>query len=277
MPEQAGALARHRWNLERFGLTPGKLPARLANAATSPVLCVSIPKAGTHLLERALCLHPRLYRKILPTISLENIGRHGGLDALLVKLRPGQVVLSHLWFEPGHVGTIAARGARAVFLVRDPHAIVVSQVHYVTRTADHRHHSFFASLGDDQERLRVAIAGDREHDVPSIRARLDRFGGWLDSGFPVVRFEDLVGPAGGGDASRQLETVRALYERLGVAFDDALVRSVCDRLFSAESPTFRTGSIDRWRSSFDEELEALFQEVASDALARYGYAPAGDP
>jgi len=56
----AEAAARHAWTFRRFGLSPRKLVARIGNRTEPPILCVSLPKAGTHLLERALCLHPRL-------------------------------------------------------------------------------------------------------------------------------------------------------------------------------------------------------------------------
>src|SRR5262249_47770326 len=92
----AAWVSRQRWTLERFGLSPGKLPRRIADPGAPRVFCVSIPKSGTHLLERALCLHPALYRKFVPTVSGENIGKWNGLEGLVGRIRPGQVVVSHL-------------------------------------------------------------------------------------------------------------------------------------------------------------------------------------
>lgn len=271
MSRLATSFGRHRWTLQRFGLAPSKSRYRLASPDAPRVLCVSIPKAGTHLLERALCLHPLLYRRILPTVSGANIERYGGLDALLRRLRPGQIVVSHLRFDPGFPSVVRRRAARSIFLVRDPRDIVVSEVHYICKAGDHRHHDLFASLPGMKERLRLAIAGDTSHDVPSIAERLDAFGGWLDSGSLLVRFEDLVGPEGGGDRRSQLRAVRSVYDHLGVEADDRLVRSVCARLFSATSPTFRRGAIGAWRDALDPELRALFSAVAGQAARPYPY------
>lgn len=268
------SLPRNAWTLERFGLTPRKLRYRVANSGAPRVFTVSVPKAGTHLLERALCLHPRLHRKLLPTVSEGNIGRFNGLDGLLAKLRPGQVVASHLRFKPGYPAILDSQGARGIFLIRDPHDIVVSQVHYVSKRADHRHHDVFAKLPDMKARLRVAIAGDPEQHVSSIGERLDFFAGWLDTCL-VVRFEDLVGPKGGGDLDRQMAAVASLYDALSMDPDDDTVASICDRLFSSDSPTFRQGAIGGWRDFFDPALEALFDETVGDRILAYGYPSPG--
>jgi sulfotransferase 6B1 len=264
------ALDRHRWTLQRFGLSAAKAPYRILAPGAPRVMCVSIPKAGTHLLERALCLHPKLYRKIVPTITDEKVRGYGGLDRLLARVRPGQVIVSHLRFDARYPD-IVARRARSIFLVRDPRDIVVSQVHYVSRTRGHRNQAFFAGMADETERLAAAIAGDRHHDVPSIAERLDAYAGWLSAGSLVVRFEDLVGPDGGGDRESQVDAVGSIFEFLGIDAGNPLIRSVCDRLFSASSPTFRRGAIGAWRSSFDARLEALFAEVAGQAIGPYPY------
>jgi sulfotransferase 6B1 len=260
-----------RWTFERFGLTPSKLARRATDRSAPRAFCVSIPKAGTHLLERALCLHPRMYRKLLPTVSDENIGKVGGVEKLLRRIRPGEVVASHLRFAPPYPEQLQRSGAAGVFLVRDPHDIVVSQVHYVSKRADHRLHDVFAERDDMREKLRLAITGDRDRGAPSIGERLDYFAGWLDAGCLVLRFEDLVGPGGGGSAERQRGAVVSLLRHVGLGEDDRTVDAIARELFSSESPTFRKGSAGGWRSAFDPELEALFDEVVGDRAVPYGY------
>jgi Sulfotransferase domain len=267
----SAALASRAWTLGRFGFSPSKAPRRIANPGAPKVYCVSIPKSGTHLLERALCLHPKLYRKLVPTISDENIGRYNGFDGLLRRLRPGQIIVSHLRYQDRFVESLHQQGVRGIFLIRDPHAIVVSQAHYVTRTKAHRNHEFFLAQPGINDRLRIAITGDAEHRVASIAERLEAFSGWLDAGCLVVRFEDLIGPEGGGDRTVQIAALRSIYEFLAIDNSDALVVSVARRLFSSASPTFRTGSVGEWRDSFDVDLERLISEVAGDAMTRYGY------
>jgi len=258
------------WTFERFGLSPAKLRYRLRDPGAPKILCVSIPKAGTHLLERALCLHPKLYRKLLPTVSDENVDRWGGVPGLVTKVRPGQVVAAHLRFHASYPDVIARGDVRPILLIRDPRDIVVSQVHYVSKRTDHRLHSLFEELPDVKERLRLAIAGDPERGVVSIGDRLGYFAGWLDTAL-VVRFEDLVGPDGGGTRDRQDATLRSIYGFLGMDVDGPTLARIGARLFSTDSPTFRSGAIGGWRRSLDPELQALFERTVGDRIRPYGY------
>lgn len=260
------------WTFERFGLTPAGLRRRVANGGSPRVLCVSLPKAGTHLLERAVCLHPQLYRRLAPTITARELQRRGGPQRFFDRVAPGQVVMGHLPYADDLFDSIVARGLAPVFMTRDPRDIAVSQVRYVVARDDHWAHELFVGR-TPHERLRLAIAGDLDGGLRSLAERLTQYEGWLRPGVEVVRFEDLVGPQGGGDAARQHETVSDLYRFLEVSADSALVDDVCGRLFSDQSPTFRKGTIGQWRESFDDELTALARELAGEQIARYGYEP----
>jgi hypothetical protein len=159
--------------------------------------------------------------------------------------------------------------------VRDPHEIVVSQVHYMSRRNDHRSHDLFMSLPDTRSRLELAITGDASAHVTSIGERLDRFAGWLGAGL-VVRFEDLIGPAGGGDRARQTAALREIFGFLGIPVTDGVIASIGSRLFSSDSPTFRRGATGGWREVFDPQTEALFDSVVGERAVAYGYRRAGE-
>jgi sulfotransferase 6B1 len=261
----------NRWTLERFGVTPSKIRHRLFDRDAPKILCVSIPKAGTHLAERAICLHPRLYRKLLPTLTLRKLNRRGGVAGTFARVGPGEVVMAHLRFDPAIATVAAARGLKTVFVVRDPRDIAISQARYVTGRRDHWAHDLFADRSDPRARLRLAIAGDRDGGLRSLGDRLDAYAGWLDTADVVVRFEDLVGSRGGGDDATQRATVARLYERVGIDADEALIASISSRLFSSESPTFRKGAIGQWREVLDDELQTLVGDTAGESLARFGY------
>jgi hypothetical protein len=260
------------WTLERFGLTLEGIRRRVANGDAPRVLCVSLPKAGTHLLERAVCLHPRLYRRIVPTITARGLDRRGGPDRFLGRLSPGQVVIGHLPYTKDLFDTVTARGLRPVFMTRDPRDIAVSQVRYVVGRPDHWAHALFIDR-TPTERIRLAIVGDTKGGLRSLAERLAQYEGWLRPGVEVIRFEDLVGPNGGGDRARQREAVVDLYTFLGVSSDPTLVDDVASRLFSEQSPTFRKGTIGQWRESFDDELTSVARELAGAQIERYGYEP----
>jgi hypothetical protein len=270
--KQSSLAARSHWTCQRFGLSPRKLAARIANRREPKIICVTLPKSGTHLLERALCLHPRLYRKIIPTIDERNIHRWGGLEALLKRLRPGQVLISHLHFRPEYAELFRSRDVKCLFLVRDPREVVVSQVFYLTAQRSHRHHRLFTALPDFKERLRTAIVGNDVEELPSIGQRLARFAGWLHASDYVVRFEDLIGPLGGGELAAQRRTLSSIYRAVGLEPSSELLDTLVERVFSTASPTFRTGGTRKWQRHFDGEHLRLFDKTVGDLLGVYGYA-----
>jgi hypothetical protein len=99
----------------------------------------------------------------------------------------------------------------------------------------------------------------------------------LDTPVLLLRFEDLVGPAGGGDADRQRTALVDLYAHLGLDVDAAWIDQLQERVFSDRSPTFRRGAIGGWREVFDEETAAVFDEEAGHLLVRLGYRRADPP
>jgi hypothetical protein len=259
-------LAKQWWTAERFGLTPRKLAGRAARTGLPRVLVVSLPKAGTHLVERAVCLHPRLHRRFLPTLNPENVGEDR-LAGRVGALRPGQVLVAHLPFDPAYPALL--EDVKTIFAVRDPRDMAVSLAHYIAGRGAHPLHFAYSERPDARSRLELAILGDPEArpPAPSLASLLAGFSGWLDSGALVVRFEDLIGSRGGGDDEAQARAIRAIYDRLGIEPPARLT----ERLFSSASPTFRQGRIGGWRESFDDELEALFEREAGEWMEVYGY------
>lgn len=267
----SNGLARRVWDLHRFGLTPRKLAVRIWNRPAPRVLVVSLPKAGTHLVERALCLHPRLYRRLQRTVTEALLPGFGGLETVLNRLGRGQIAVSHLGYDAERSEILRRSGARAVFIVRDPRDIAVSLAHYVVREKAHPHHELFTQLPTFVDRYRLAIEGAPERGLQSMPDRLQHFSGWLSEDLLLLRFEELVGARGGGSATTQRRVIVELFDFLGVARSEPIVISVQERLFSDASPTFRRGLTGQWREEFTPDLVALARERLGESLRRYGY------
>jgi hypothetical protein len=265
------SLRKTYWRLHVFGLTPGRLPLRFSNAGMPRTFCTSIPKAGTNLVVRALCLHPRLYSRLNRTLTDPALSRHGNIDAILASMRAGQVVATHLRYSPERAAAIARAGVRHVFVVRDPRDVAVSTVFYVLREKDHYLHDLFAGVPTLKERLALAIRGHTSLQYQSAGDRLADSAGWLEPPAHVVRFEDLVGARGGGSAEAQLRSLRSLMDYVGAPTPEPLLQQIASALFSADTRTFRAGRIGQWREHFDDELKAMFREMAGEQLIRYGY------
>lgn len=265
-------LSKQWWTLQRFGLSPSKLPRRFLNRQEPRVLCLSVPKSGTHLLERALCLHPRLYRRLVGTLYEGNIKRRmkqEGLYRFLLRLRPGQMLFSHLGYSDQRHRSVYASGVRTIFLIRDPRDVAVSAALYLSRRE--RPNGSRPTTEELREKVAGAIRGDLSRSFAPLDHVLEAASGWLDTEGLVVRFEDLVGPEGGGSLEAQQAALRSLYRHLGLPVEDRWLALLRARIFSSASPTFHQGQIGGWRNVFDDRLKELFKETAGAHLIRYGY------
>ena len=84
-----------------------------------------------------------------------------------------------------------------------------------------------------------------------------------------VRFEDLIGPRGGGDSQRQLESIRAFAQYLSI--DQADIESIADNLFSEDSATFRRAQVGSYKTFLTPEQLQYFNKRHAKILSQYGY------
>lgn len=265
-------ISKKVWDAKRFGVTPTRLKERILNRSGPRVLIISVPKSGTHLLERALCLLPPLYRKLLPTLNHENIQRYGGLREILSRLQANQVLVSHLPFTEDRSQILQSYSVSPLFIVRDPRDVAISRASYIAEKEAHNYHDLFAAQPDRRSRIELSVVGDPSTGFPSIGDMMLQFKGWLHDQKPLlIRFEDLIGASGGESEERQLETLRRIYNFLELDRPADELRTLCEKLFSKKSPTFNKGTTGRWQKHLDDELKQRFKEEAGDVLIEYGY------
>lgn len=265
------SLSSIAYDLRRFGLTPAKIPGRFRQSGV-PVFANSIPKSGTHLLESLLTAHPRFYRQIRPTLHMGNIRKEkDGLEGVLSGSRPGSVIVAHLWHRPEWEQLLDDRVVPHLLMIRDPRDVAISLAHYITKNTKHHEHRVFQNLPDTNARLALVITGDETKEVPSLRDRLEPFFPWISGNTLLIRFEDLVGSAGGGDDQTQYETVRCVFSKLGVVSTDTQISLLAEKTFSRKSPTFRKGKINQWKEVFTPGITKLFDDYCPDLLSNFGY------
>lgn len=251
-------------------------PRRLVARFTGPrVLLASVPKAGTNLLIRVLELFPH------PIPSGTAVGVVSQQPELLPKIaavKRGRFIVTHCAF--GDVASVVeAQDMLGVFLIRDPRDTCVSWYHYIMREPAHWCHSYFCSvLSDRASRLMAAIRGltkDPRSEHPFLASIDEHFRlrmGYMDEArFCTVRFEDLVGSAGGGNDNQQAQTLHVIANHLGLRLTSSDIRRITTQAFCRESPTFRKGQIGSWRDEMGPAHRAAFKEVAGPLLIELGY------
>lgn len=234
---------------------------------------------GPHLLEggrfppaRAL-VRTRGPEKI--TVGVEfprEIGRRW-LERRLSRVPEGSVVSAHCIYSPQFGELLAGQKMRTVCILRDPRDTAVSHMHYVKQRPRHRAYREYMSLPSDHERLMVSIRGGRlgRHTLESLEERYRNFLGWeREGGAAMVRFEDLVGPRGGGSEEAQRRAVERVVEHLDLEVDERKILFIRENLFGS-GRTFRKGRAGGWKEEFSEEHREAAKEVAGELLVELGY------
>ena len=85
-----------------------------------------------------------------------------------------------------------------------------------------------------------------------------------------IRFEDLIGPNGGGDWETQLETIQKIADHLGITVTEEKIERVARNLFGGTG-TFRKGQIGAWKKHFKEHHKQAFKAIAGQLLVDLGY------
>lgn len=86
----------------------------------------------------------------------------------------------------------------------------------------------------------------------------------------VIRFEDLVGPKGGGNKERQHAAIRRIALSLEQELKEDQVETIGEKMFGA-STTFRKGQIGSWEGKYNESNLLLFYLRYGRYQKAFGY------
>jgi sulfotransferase family protein len=288
MPTLTKLIARHETVKRRAAVPAYRAVARVAVFLPGPrVFANSFPKAGTHLLSTLLGELPRMmfsgvHRSEGDYVDGEARRDGSNLDwarlrRTLERVNKGQYATGHFPYVPGLPELLDELGYRSLVMIRDPRDVVVSAQHYVQEMSGHDlHRRFSERYTTADERIAATITGfdadEYGRGQASIGDRLERFVPWLTTpGVRVVRFEDLIGAAGGGSREAQERAVADIARHAGRELDPARVAAIADRVWSDRSSTFRQGRAGGWRERLTPEHVRLFKEHAGRALIELGY------
>ena len=135
------------------------------------------------------------------------------------------------------------------------------------------------SLPSDSDRLLLTINGGLlgKHKIESINNRYKAFLNWKnDESALMVKFEDLVGPKGGGTQSRQMDAIVRVAEHIDVSADGHALQTVANNLHGnstglTKSSSFRMGRVDSWMTELDSKTIRLIEKNTENILTDMGY------
>jgi len=253
---------------------------------TGPRIFVnSMPKAGTHLLTQILETVPSLMNSRLH-IETRSIGRRTGdkfefdpakFTAQLRSIRHGQFASGHLPFSDGLDIALTESGFATVNLFRSPRDMLVSRYFYILGLRRHLLHDHLTENYPNKKSMIIALIegpkkGERNFDGRfSPYADLFRaYARWISAPDVLsVRYEDLVGPRGGGDGDIQLSAFSRLCRHLHLPIGAEALLTRWREVQHHNNPTLRNGKIGDWVNHFDSDIERVFQQHMGDLQRMY--------
>lgn len=242
--------------------------------AKDPFVCITPEKTGTHLLLKALRLltgmedehdwhrdiHEHLYHQ-----HLWECEKHGTFSHM------------HINADEKYRRALRVRKYKVIFLMRDPRDQLVSMYYYIRdRGWIYNMLSMqtrFAGMSFDDQ-IDEMITGKRfGTSVPNVVV------GWkmpwmfvTDPEVYTARYENLVGPKGGGSREAQIAELTGIVKFLNLKVNDKRIAAIADVLYGKPGEaTFNTGQIGTWKSTFNELHKEHFKKVFGDKLILLGY------
>lgn len=254
------------WDLDRFGLTPARLARRLRPKKTSRICLISMPKSGTHFIERLLIHNQPFYRRLIPTLHANILKRNNlKLADELDKTRSGQIVVAHFQFDQTLNSLLSEKQFKKVLMIRHPFDVFISWVRFLKTNKKHRQHHRFAGLSD-LEIARLLLDGDASAGIVPLLQRMEAYLGWTrQPDVFVCRFEDIrnANEQTAGDQAHQL------FAFLGIQPDRSMMKTCIENAHFEHSLTFRKP--DGLNKS--DELKELFFSYpgARSLIENFGY------
>ncbi|MCC6179031.1 MAG: hypothetical protein IT305_27290 [Chloroflexi bacterium] len=247
-------------------------------ADTPRVLLTGVPGSGRHVVLSVLLTLGAPSRvdigapsswgedEAAPASQVETVR-----DALAAA-RPGGICHGAIPFDPALLDVAHEHGAVIIMVVRDPAEIPLAlarQIRIHGKPSDLR--AAFGAL--PARALELALLGGQAPALPLDRVYA-AFDGWRTApGVLVVRFEDLIGPHGGGDEDARRRAVAALAQHVGRSIDDETLERAAAATFNPMARTFVQGQAWTARRTARSEYRSAFGARYQDLPARWGYPP----
>ncbi len=251
----------------------------------------AIPKCGTHLIMN--CLHWMLnksvdegYDYVTEEQYTPDVARKYSAFIQSLKGKPF-IHKTHVPFYQNMENTFLEAGMKWIFCIRDPRDAVVSLVFYLeNRFGDQRDFMSIDSAIYDpltiDQKIEAVLTGSCCTNY--MATYLKPFVGWTKSSQGLtIRFEDLIGPQGGGQRDSQIQAIKQIASYLHVTLSEQEIRRIAVHTNSFSTPivqnalgtSYTLGQTGNWRLFFNDANKNLFKELFGTELIQLGYEPNG--
>lgn len=221
-----------------------------------PILLFSIPKGGTHLVQKCISLLTGKESKSI------------GLDLTDPKSKLYKDYFSSKHFHGQFAQIPYDRNWKVILNIRDLRDVIISFKNRSFSPATVSN-SYWNTLNNLQK---ISYFIDSYDGVFSV---LKQTRGYLTAlqcnpDALVVKFENLVGPSGGGSLDLQKMEIKKIADYLGIRIQEKETTRIAGQLFGNTS-TFKKGQIGLWKKEFILEHKERFKAKYGSYLIELGY------
>jgi len=230
----------------------------LADGQGEQFILATQPKAGTHLMFK-------LMEKLRGTASTHLFSMNKNEPQFYYpgviedSWERGEMPWTHL-FAPiklKEILTTRYKNHKKVILIRDIRDVYVSYAHHIYKQP---------SMTTEEK---IDTIMDKHPAFFTMNKNLSIF--LKNPNFLVVRFEDLVGPQGGGNKEKQTNTIFRIANFIGLPISKETASQYGDELFGDTGGTFRKGKIGSWKTEMNTDQKMWMKEHFAKELIELGY------
>jgi len=201
------------------------------------------------------------------------------IKKLCAKIKDSEYLISHIPFS--HTMEILLNDLKwkNIIIVRDPRDMCASVLHKLREKKNNPARDYlYEKLETDTDRIKALFDG--YDGLYNTRGMLDletmykSVMHWKGKGnFIFIKFEDLIGPKGGGTLERQNAALVKILKHLDYSDYDneEVIHWIGDHCFGRTN-SFWKGQVGNWKNIFDKEIFDIFIKH-NDFIVSLGYEP----
>tara|TARA_S200000501_G_C20701378_1_gene689675 strand:+ start:156 stop:977 length:822 start_codon:yes stop_codon:yes gene_type:complete len=214
---------------------------------------------SAYLLQNVLSIKPK---EIPVSVSSPRNITQSTYKNLFKNLNNQEFIIGHVPFSKKASDLNEKNIDRVISITRDPRDMVLSMMRHIKdRSQHHAHRYLFKELDNDQERFNQICKGYQNEFgyMCGIKKMYESILEWEKfSKSKILKFEEIIGPQGGGDVESQINSINDLSNFLGLEFNEEEIIEISNKAFG-NSTTFRGGRINGWKSFLTDEQNKFFE------------------